>query len=239
MYTHPPLFLAISILIFSFLLLHCWCPQGLTLAWWGCYSFCLWHKPTELAHSCLFCSFFCLCLYGSFNCILFHKFSQQLSALSLCSSGLISAVLVLSTIYLFMKVSPSLNIILCGWLSLQHQPTNKHCSLKSSLNFLFRVLGTVENCSNYDFWSVMVIIQAAIRHSVSVCSPENVKKLSYTFVSYLPSCLFSTTHSKNYCRSWSNSSNLICSPQTIVRTMDLASGFQISPFHSHPLPSAP
>ena len=51
---------------------------------------------------------------GPFNRILFHKFSRQLSAFSLCSSGLISALLVLSTIYLFMKASLSPDIILCG-----------------------------------------------------------------------------------------------------------------------------
>ena len=39
-----------------------------------------------------------LCLYGPFNCILFHKFSKQLSAFSLCSFGLISALIVLSTV---------------------------------------------------------------------------------------------------------------------------------------------
>ena len=41
---------------------------------------------------------------GPFNCISFHKFSRQFSVFFLCSSGLISALLVLSTIYLFMKV---------------------------------------------------------------------------------------------------------------------------------------
>ena len=73
-------------------------------------------KPTELAHSCLFCSCVCFCLYGPFNCISFHKFSRQLSAFSLCSSGPISALLVLSTICLFLKVSfgPSPDVILCG-----------------------------------------------------------------------------------------------------------------------------
>ena len=40
-----------------------------------------------------------------FNRISFHNFSRQLSAFSLCSSGLISALLVLSTMYLYMKVS--------------------------------------------------------------------------------------------------------------------------------------
>ena len=89
-------------------------PRGLTFTLWRCCRLCLWHKPTKLAHSFLFCSCVCFCLYGPFNCISFHKFSWQLSAFSLCSSGLISALLVLSTIYLFMKVSLSPDIILCG-----------------------------------------------------------------------------------------------------------------------------
>ena len=39
-------------------------PRGLTFTWWGCYGLCLWHKPTKLAHSFLFCSciYFCLSL---------------------------------------------------------------------------------------------------------------------------------------------------------------------------------
>ena len=67
-------------------------------------SLCLWHILAELAHSFLFC--FCVYHCPS-NCISFHKFSPQLSAFSLCSSGLISALLVLSTMYLVMKVSLS------------------------------------------------------------------------------------------------------------------------------------
>ena len=39
---------------------------------------------------------------------------------SLSSSGLNSALLVLSTIYFFMKVSLSPDIIICGWLGLKH-----------------------------------------------------------------------------------------------------------------------
>ena len=62
----------------------------------------------------LFCSCVCFCLYGLFTCISFHKFSRQLSAFSLCSSSLIFALLVLSTIFLFVKVSLSPDIILCG-----------------------------------------------------------------------------------------------------------------------------
>ena len=92
-------------------------PHGLTFIWWGCCSLCLWHKPAELAHSFLFCSCVCFCLCGPFNCISFHKFSRKLSTFSLCSSSLISALLVFSTIYLFMKVSLSSDIILCGWLA--------------------------------------------------------------------------------------------------------------------------
>ena len=77
-----------------------------------------WHKPTELAHSFFFCSCVCFCLYGPFNCISFHNISRQLSAFSHCSFGLSW------TEYLFMTVSFSPDIILCGWLSLRHQLTN-------------------------------------------------------------------------------------------------------------------
>ena len=42
-------------------------------------------KPTELAHPFLFCSRVYFCLHCPFNCILFHKFSQQLSVFSLLS----------------------------------------------------------------------------------------------------------------------------------------------------------
>ena len=90
------------------------CPPGLTFTWWGCCGLCLWYKPTKLAHSFLFCSCVCFCLYGPFNCISFKKCSRQLSAFSLCSSGLISALLVLSTVYLSMKVSLSPDIVFCG-----------------------------------------------------------------------------------------------------------------------------
>ena len=64
------------------------------------------------------------CLYGPFNCISFQKFSRQLSAFSPYSSGLIYASVVLSTIYLFMKVSLSPDILLCVWLGLKRQLTS-------------------------------------------------------------------------------------------------------------------
>ena len=37
-------------------------PYGLTFTWWGCCSLCPWHKPTELAHSFLFCCSACFFL---------------------------------------------------------------------------------------------------------------------------------------------------------------------------------
>ena len=53
-----------------------------------------------------FILFLCLFLsYGPLTCISFHKFSRQLSVFSLCSPSLISASLVLSTVYLFLNVS--------------------------------------------------------------------------------------------------------------------------------------
>ena len=93
---------------------HIRCPHGLTLTWQGRCDLCLCHKPTELAHSFLFCSCVCFCLYGPFNCILFHKFSRQLSVFSLCSCGLSSALLVLSTVFIFVKVSFGPDIIPSG-----------------------------------------------------------------------------------------------------------------------------
>ena len=95
----------------------CWVPAG-SPSRGGDVAVYVWHKPTVLSHSFLFCSCVCFCLYGPFKCISFHKFPRQLSAFSLCSSGLISVFLVFSTRYLFTNVSLSSDIILCGWLRL-------------------------------------------------------------------------------------------------------------------------
>ena len=100
-------------------------PRGLTFSWWGCYSLCHKHKPHLPTPFFIFYSCVCFCLYCPFNSISFHKFSRQLFAFSLCPSGLNSALLVLSTIYLFMKVSLSPDIILCGWLGSKHQLLTK------------------------------------------------------------------------------------------------------------------
>ena len=56
-----------------------------------------------------FTLFLCLFLsYGPFTYISFQKFFRQLSVFSLCSPSLISALLVLSTIYLFLSRSGEL-----------------------------------------------------------------------------------------------------------------------------------
>ena len=100
----------------------------------------VWHKPSELAHTFLFCSCVYVCLHGTFNCISFHKLPRQLYVFWLCSSGLVSALLVLSTVCLFMKVSFSPDIIPCGdwalntneltncWLTWKHSRLSEVCS---------------------------------------------------------------------------------------------------------------
>ena len=87
---------------------------------WRCLIVLMWP-------SFLFCSCICFCLYGSFNCISIHRFSWQLSVFSLCSSGLVSALLLLSTMYISLWKSPSalIFITLCGWLGIKHQLTNQ------------------------------------------------------------------------------------------------------------------
>ena len=102
----------------------------------------VWHKPTQLAHSFLLCTCVYFCLYDPFHCISFHKFSRQLSVFRLCSCGLSSAVLVLSTIYLFMKVSFSPDTIPSGWLGSKHQLTNLTNSPLISELFSFSFFGT-------------------------------------------------------------------------------------------------
>ena len=53
---------------------------------WGCCGLCLRQKPAEFAHSLSFCSCVYFCFYGSFNCVSFHKFSQQRSYFCLIGS---------------------------------------------------------------------------------------------------------------------------------------------------------
>ena len=50
--------------------------------------------------------------------------SPDISTFSLCASGLISALLVLSAICLFMEVSLNPDLILCGWLGWKHHLNN-------------------------------------------------------------------------------------------------------------------
>ena len=55
-------------------------PRGLTFMWLRCYGLCQRRNPTEPAHSFIFCSCVCFCLYGPFNCISFRTVSRQLSS---------------------------------------------------------------------------------------------------------------------------------------------------------------
>ena len=77
--------------------------------------------PTpSLFYSCVY-----FCRYGPLNRISFHKVSRQLSVFRLCSSGLISALSVLSTTYISLYESLLLpHIIPCAWLGWKHQLTN-------------------------------------------------------------------------------------------------------------------
>ena len=87
------------------------------LLWWVCccggyvmvYVFDINQSNSPTPFYSILGSIFCLC--GAYNGVSFHRF---VSAFSLCSSGLTSALLVLSTLYLFIKVSFSPDIILCG-----------------------------------------------------------------------------------------------------------------------------
>ena len=89
------------------------CPRGLTFTWWGRYGSCLRHEPTELAHS--FCSVLVsISVFMAFSTVFHSINSPDNSVFTLYSSGPIPALLVLSTICLFMKVSFSPGIIPSG-----------------------------------------------------------------------------------------------------------------------------
>ena len=83
-----------------------------------------WHKPAELAHSCLFCSCVYFCLYGLFNCISFHLIlPTTLLFLTLFFRSYFCLIGPFNHFF-YIKVSVSADIILCGWLGLKHQQTN-------------------------------------------------------------------------------------------------------------------
>ena len=49
---------------------------------WGCCGLYLWHEPTELSHSFLFCSCVYFCPYFSFNCISFRHYHHHHQSLN-------------------------------------------------------------------------------------------------------------------------------------------------------------
>ena len=93
--------------------------------WWRCSCLCLWHKNQPSLPTPFYSVLVSVSDFMALSTV-FHSTSspQQLSAFSLCSSDVFSALIVLSTIYLFMKVSLSPDIILCGWLGLKYRLTN-------------------------------------------------------------------------------------------------------------------
>ena len=100
--------------VFSILVTHCvkkWHSKMVPLGPYG------GHKPTKLAHSFLFCSSVCFCLYDPFNCISVKIFSKPLSTFWIFFWSYFSLIGSL-------KVSLSPDIILCGWLGLNHRLTN-------------------------------------------------------------------------------------------------------------------
>ena len=97
--------------------------RGLTFSWWGCYSLCCRHKPTELAHSFLFSSCVSFCPFGPFICVSFINFpdnsplSHSVLLVLFCFIGRFNYIPLYESL-----LSP--DIILCGWLGLKHQVTN-------------------------------------------------------------------------------------------------------------------
>ena len=199
-------------------------PRGFTFSWWGCCGLCQRHKPTELAHSFLFCSCVYFCFIDPFNWISFHKFSRQLSAFSPCSSFLNSALLVLSTIYLFMKVSLSPDIILCGWLGLKLQLAHTHtlslslyvcgCGCGCGEGGCMYVGGRAHECSSqsskitfsYLHWAIDISITSS--DSISCLHLTNTNRMQYSDTIYQATCrshptAISTRH---------NHANLITKP---------------------------
>ena len=111
---------SIIIIIIIIILIFFFCPRRLTLTWWGrCALCCLRSLPT-LCYSVLVSGY----AFLAFSTVFHSRNFPDNSPFSHCSSGLISVLLVLSTIYLSMKVFFSPDIIHCGWLGLKHQLSN-------------------------------------------------------------------------------------------------------------------
>ena len=98
------------------------CPRGLTFTWRRYCGLCPWHKPTEFAHSFLFCSCDYFCVYGPFNCILFHKSSRQFSASNPVLPVSFLPYWSVNSLYESL-LSPA--VICSGWLRWKHRLTNK------------------------------------------------------------------------------------------------------------------
>ena len=190
----------------------------------------VWHKPTELVHS-LLCSWVCFCIYGPFNYISFHKFSRQFSVFSLSSSGLISALLVLSTIYLFMKVSFSPDIIHSGWLGSEHQLT-KQLTLYA---YLFKPLCVPS--SQWSQWSVHPMVNAYYSLVCTQCEVEKIEDQNTPYQVWNPPLVYPILWQKGWWWWWweiwargrrGEGVVSIYRPQRMTRTIRRRSCFSVS-----------
>ena len=96
-------------------------PHGLTFTWWGCCRLCLWHKLPSLPTP-VYSVLVSVSVFMGLSTVFYSINSLDNSPLS----HFVLPVLFLpySTIYLFMKVFLSPDIILCGWLRFKHQLTD-------------------------------------------------------------------------------------------------------------------
>ena len=99
------------------------CPRGLTFTWWGRYGSCLGHEPTELAHS--LCSVLVsISVFVALSTVFHSINSPDNSLFSHSVLPVVSLPYWSFQLRLFMKVSPSPDIIPSGWLGSKHQLTN-------------------------------------------------------------------------------------------------------------------
>ena len=96
-----------------------WRPRGLTFTWWGLCGLC-YGQPS--LSSPFYSVLVTISVFLALSAVFQSINSPGNSPFSHC---LISALLVLSTRYLCIKVSFSPHLILCGWLGLKHQLTNQ------------------------------------------------------------------------------------------------------------------
>ena len=89
------------------------------------FGVCQWQKTNWACPLLLYSVLVSVSVFMTLSTVFHSINSPNNSAFLLCSFGFNFAILVLSAMYLFTKVSLSPDTILCGWLGLKHQLTNK------------------------------------------------------------------------------------------------------------------